>query len=420
MGALDDLEGITSQILGKTGRMTAGGVASLADMARPVSDPVYTGLGYLARGTGFPHTADILFGAANAPTNAEIAQKYYDSITQGKYTPRNNFESIIDAIGQMGVGAMTPTAIMKGYKAFEPSGIWADEAGSIGGIKAKTADKQKLALAQKMDESGSTPKQIWDETGWFKGHDNQWRFEIPDENAKFVGQYGTGKMGQFLEHPELYEAYPDLKNVDVSYTGKGDTYYNKLADRIRIGSTADVNPKSASTHELTHAIQGREGMQAGGMPMPKPISQIDTIKPLGHDVYNTFTSLPQEIRKDASQWIKSQGSRAKWIDLMNNPNEDTAEFVEYLHRYAIENKIPELEKSAYTWINAYDRTGNTDIQDIARRRQAIKEYLKIPGEVEARTVEHRMNYVPDQRKKIPFMEDYNYYLDLANEGKPYE
>lgn len=137
MGALDDLEGTISQILGKTGRMTAGGVASLADMARPVSDPVYTGLGYLARGTGFPHTADILFGAANAPTNAEIAQKYYDSITQGKYTPRNNFESIIDAIGQMGVGAMTPMGLAKGYSALDRSGILADESGSLGGINAR-------------------------------------------------------------------------------------------------------------------------------------------------------------------------------------------------------------------------------------------------------------------------------------------
>jgi len=40
--------------------------------------------------------------------------------------------------------------------------------------------------------------------------------------------------------------------------------------------------------------------------------------------------------------------------------------------------------------------------------------------LEARTVEHRLNYGPEQRRRIPFMEDYNYYNDLAKEGKAYE
>jgi len=287
--------GWVEDVLGRTGRMATGGVASLADMARPVSDPVYTGLGYLAKGTGFPDTANYLFGAANAPTASEIAQQYYDLKTSGKYKPRNTYELIIDAIGQMGVGAMTPMGLAKGYSALDKTGIWADEIGSIGGIKAKTADKQKLALAQKMDESGELPAKIWNETGWFKGHDNQWRFEIPDENAKFIGEIDTsGKMKQYLDHPELYAAYPDLADIKARYARYIESSFQPYHG-VSIGNTG--NPAKTAVHEANHGIQYREGFNYGAQPESVVRPDKDAFYKLGEGIHGDIRSLSPEIQK---------------------------------------------------------------------------------------------------------------------------
>ena len=56
---------------------------------------------------------------------------------------------------------------------------------SFGGERAKTADHEALALAKKMDGQGEGRDAIWSLTGWFKGVDGKWRFEIDDSDAKF-------------------------------------------------------------------------------------------------------------------------------------------------------------------------------------------------------------------------------------------
>jgi hypothetical protein len=55
--------------------------------------------------------------------------------------------------------------------------------GIFGGRLAKTADLEALARAQQMEAAGGLKHSIYDATGWFKDADNQWRFEIPDNNA---------------------------------------------------------------------------------------------------------------------------------------------------------------------------------------------------------------------------------------------
>ena len=55
---------------------------------------------------------------------------------------------------------------------------------SLAGKKAKTADKESLKRAKKMDDRGANRDQIFRETGWVKGKDDLWRFEIPDDLTK--------------------------------------------------------------------------------------------------------------------------------------------------------------------------------------------------------------------------------------------
>ena len=89
--------------------------------------------------------------------------------------------------------------------------------GGTGGIrmfagpKAATADKTALKKAKEMWKADKTREEIWDETGWYKDVDDNWKFEISDELAKTVKTPRRSfypRSGDLLEHPELYSAYP--------------------------------------------------------------------------------------------------------------------------------------------------------------------------------------------------------------------
>jgi len=99
------------------------------------------------------------------------------------------------------------------------------------GERAANAPLDKLSKAKEMDMAAEAPEDIWKETGWFKGADEQWRWEIPDKPAK-LSPKGFSKVAQehneqwepgtkhatledVLKHPQLFEAYPELKNKRI-------------------------------------------------------------------------------------------------------------------------------------------------------------------------------------------------------------
>ena len=52
--------------------------------------------------------------------------------------------------------------------------------------------------------------------GWFKDKDGAWKFEIGDSDAKLNPNFQSGgRLGELLEHKELFKAYPELKDVRV-------------------------------------------------------------------------------------------------------------------------------------------------------------------------------------------------------------
>lgn len=65
------------------------------------------------------------------------------------------------------------------------------------GPGALTANEQALASAQAMLASGVNAEQVRQDTGWFKGADGKWRFEIADGDAKIMPALDAMKAGQF-------------------------------------------------------------------------------------------------------------------------------------------------------------------------------------------------------------------------------
>jgi len=155
---------------------------------------------------------------------------------------------------------------------------------TFAGLNSKTADKGAWYTAKNMADEGAIPHHIWDKTGWFQGRDGKWRYEIPDTKIKLKEDYLNSeikRIGQAIDHPELFKAYPQLKDVDfkMDWTlrgGKkeepniaswfGDPNRHKSLDRQPADLTIRPyikNPEPILLHELQHGIQAIEKFSPG-------------------------------------------------------------------------------------------------------------------------------------------------------------
>jgi hypothetical protein len=119
------------------------------------------------------------------------------------------------------------------------------------GAESPMYNKEAAFQAAQMLNKGASPQQVWKKTGTAK-FGNDFVQEISDVNALIsqeklpttyiegVGDVPSWKLGQALEHPELYKAYPDLANIESSFrSGSGDmASYNPGMDWISYSKEA--------------------------------------------------------------------------------------------------------------------------------------------------------------------------------------
>ncbi len=185
---------------------------------------------------------------------------------------------------------------------------------SMGGLKAETADKSALEKAMELEKDGTDSEKIRKETGWFKGYDGKWRFEIDNSELEFktdieknraaaielakmkvksaeleekivnntatkaeeneyynldekMIEYRKGvKLSDVINHPKLFEAYPQLKNVDVYYeiSSVNRGVYSSNGNVIMLNPMHTIDEqKEAIIHEIQHAIQRIEDFANG-------------------------------------------------------------------------------------------------------------------------------------------------------------
>ena len=142
------------------------------------------------------------------------------------------------------------------------------------GLRARTANWATLQDAQRMANEGALQKEIYEKTGWRRGADGKWRFEIPDnldkiDIKKLQGTKRYFELGEIYDNEKLYEAYPFLRELpvmkeklDVNQLG-----YSEGHDLIVIDEDVDewFTPGTI-IHELQHIIQAYEGFASGGNP----------------------------------------------------------------------------------------------------------------------------------------------------------
>lgn len=99
---------------------------------------------------------------------------------------------------------------------------------SLAGTRSETADKSMLQLAEDMEKQARTSEEIRQTTGWFRGLDGKWRYEVDDSTASLVENpdfdlhytsdgdvYRTARLKDILSKAKLLEAYPELGDITV-------------------------------------------------------------------------------------------------------------------------------------------------------------------------------------------------------------
>ncbi|HAS8538450.1 TPA: hypothetical protein I7730_01390 [Vibrio vulnificus] len=197
------------------------------------------------------------------------------------------------------------------------------------GVQSNTANKSTLERAKEMHANRRHPMLIWKDTGWELGLDGHWRYEIDDsksslniekfENAKKYA-YHFHELHEILDHPELYEAYPALKYVNIHIDSDENSgyrgYYSRARKLIVLNSTAlgDDMSQVFSTlhHEVQHAIQDIEGFARGG----------NTDKSFVDDVKALIRTRQEEATNKVSQWeIDNKDVLAELEDAERNYNQ---------------------------------------------------------------------------------------------------
>ena len=142
---------------------------------------------------------------------------------------------------------------------------------SVGGVNAKTAEVGRLADAERMEQGGADSETVRRETGWYRGYDGKWRFEIDDSKMRFINHREesrrTWKLDELIRHDALFAAYPELRDYTVLNFGISDdveaAFYPGL-NRITLDPRLSrAEKRAALIHEIQHAIQLIEGFTAG-------------------------------------------------------------------------------------------------------------------------------------------------------------
>ena len=160
----------------------------------------------------------------------------------------------------------------------------ADRNYMLAGLKSKTANVGTVFDAAARLKAGEDWDTVRKETGWFKGVDNKWYYEIDDSKAVLrKTKLGAHKKGmklddvskylpEILDHKELYEAYPFLKSLKVTLTPKSTMKDSEADYSSSLGLIRLVNKgtnfimekqKGSLLHEIQHAVQDYEGFARG-------------------------------------------------------------------------------------------------------------------------------------------------------------
>lgn len=308
---------------------------------------------------------------------------------------------------------------------------------SYGGVNANTADQKTLAHAQELQMQGEDDERVRKETGWHTGMEGKLRFEIDDSKMKYhrggdaafsrshpdYAEYqklvdkmltgsaeawkpedqerlqeldktwgreygrlservesGNATLEDVIDHEELFQAYPQLRNVRVEFKelpGNTQGYFSPSENKIALDSKLRSAPEATIIHEIQHAIQKAEGFASGASPEYWQQHRDEAKEARIADIREEIARLEEQLPWDLNRWTAEDD--------------------------AIEAKIGELEDSI---IDIQNGVG-MDSYDL---------YRNTAGEIEARDAASRRELTPEQRRAAPpaRADENTVYADLSD------
>lgn len=301
------------------------------------------------------------------------------------------------------------------------------------GERSKTADFAALREARERLAQGADAETVRRETGWFRGMDGKWRFEIDDSgmayrrdgDAQLSKEPGYQRLQElerrwdslteqeraeydslaneyqgtvweekyllrdFLRHDDLFRAYPYLNRVSLAFedldSGQSG-YFDGSSNTIVLSNRLRNQPESTLTHEIQHVIQKVEGFSRGSSPeywnrrMEEGYSRRRNdgrIEQAEKEYRRIFDDAPEEFKRKVRE-INRDRLRGDY---------EAAEAI-----------VDELYAGEYA-----DLWSQLDMADFERRSERGEEmlpsdlYRNTAGEIEARDAAARRSLTAEQR-----------------------
>lgn len=197
------------------------------------------------------------------------------------------------------------------------------------------SDTFKRAVA--LQAENKTPAEIYRETNWFydEGKSNEWLYDFPHWNAKINTAYLKTRAEKAIldgvpnnvpielaltdvyDYPELYVAFPELKNVKIEWLpGDDEGGMSFLRNLIEIQSTTNRGFKSTLDHEIQHFIQKYENLPGGSEPVmvlsKDPRTKVEVRFNIPKAVKDTVTDKIQKHNElGVFEWARTLDTRVK-------------------------------------------------------------------------------------------------------------
>ncbi|MBQ2869207.1 MAG: hypothetical protein IJE88_04190 [Akkermansia sp.] len=301
----------------------------------------------------------------------------------------------------------------------------------------------------------------------FKGRDDgRLRAEIDDSKAKLITNFrNIQDLEDILVHPELFDAYPELRDITVivkdltNFEYPASAYRNGSiitlsSDYVRMSDADEI--LGTLLHEIGHYIQEKEEFLSGGNPssarflLKKLIQQAESKdSEYWLDVLSEKESILKEakrLKKEIEQYEQSTPDDNSLPSKIKNQTDQLEKTVKSYNE-RINSKEPEngsfaatylpscdsyfsinLMKDELDYIIEYANVHQNDFvafrEEMQRRiknRSTLLEryknleslsdeelYLRIPGEIESRNVSNRRAWNEEERTLRPFNETLEY------------
>lgn len=279
-------------------------------------------------------------------------------------------------------------------------------------VEEATIRLDNLSIARQMEDADKDAKTIKLATGWERGADGKWRYEISDANIKDTIDLGkgiskkrfeedmlwnSGRLGNVIEAPELFKAYPQLKDIHIETDSivndmPSNGEFNANSNRITIHAYRLKYLNSILNHEIQHAIQHIEGFATGGTPehVEKEFDAAKTewrARAYAHELEETAKELGGEYNLTEVENALGKEYKEMGMEDLLPDKETRIKGANYFARGYADRSMDEAIKRFHL-----DESAGSDFNPYI-------EYMHIAGEVEARNVSARLGMTPEERRR---------------------